>query len=235
MLTLVVGVSACGDDDGPPSTGTQPTPTEPTPTITGDDPPDTSSSPAAAISPPSRSTCRAITAATTAGPYYVTGTDRVKNGNLNSDHLPGDPIRISGYVYRGAGTDAPLANAVVDVWQADDAGAYHPESNGPASRYTDGELSLRGSVTTNADGFYSFTSIYPGEYEGRARHIHVRATSADGAGDVVSQLIMSKPGDRTPAASDGIARSLPDCHTMRFDEGDGMPTAYFDFHLPGAA
>jgi protocatechuate 3,4-dioxygenase beta subunit len=180
----------------------------------------------------STSTCTTTTTPTTEGPYYVTGTDRLRDGELNDDALPGERIRISGYVYRGTGTGTPLAGAVVDVWQADDAGDYWPESNGPASGYTAEQLSLRGSVVTDASGFYTFTTIFPGEYEGRARHIHIRFTAAEGDGDVVTQLIMSKDGDRTPAESDGIARSLPDCHTMRFaDGGDGIPTAFFDAHL----
>ena len=106
-----------------------------------------------------------------------------------------------------------------------------PRSNGPASGYQAGRLRLRGHVVTDAEGYYSFTTIYPGEYEGRTRHIHIRATSADGSRDVVTQLIMSKPGDRTPAANDSIARSLPPCHTMAFGTINGTSTAFFDFHL----
>lgn len=180
----------------------------------------------------STSRCSELTTATTAGPFYVTGTAQLTGGRLNVDALPGDPIRISGFVYRGAGTDAPLAGAIVDVWQADGSGTYWPAGNGPASRYTAAQLSLRGHVATDTKGFYSFTTIFPGEYEGRARHIHVRATSADGAHDVVTQLIMSKDGDRTPAADDAIARSLPACHTMVFTDGEDVPAAAFDFHLP---
>lgn len=175
--------------------------------------------------------CDTVTTPTTEGPYYVTGTAALVDGDLNVDDLPGDPIRITGHVYRGAGTGAPLAGAVVDVWQADAQGDYWPESNGPASGYSADALSLRGHVVTGADGGYAFTTISPGEYEGRARHIHLRATSADGTGDVITQIIMSKPGDGTPAEVDAIARSLPECHTMRFTTIEGLPTATFDVHM----
>lgn len=175
--------------------------------------------------------CTETTVATTEGPYYVTQTAALTNGDLNSDDLPGDPITISGYVFSGTGTDAPLANAVVDIWQADGGGTYWPASNGPATGYTAEQLSLRGHVVTDARGFYSFSTIYPGEYEGRARHIHIRGTSADGSKDVITQLIMSKDGDQTPATSDNIARSLPACNTMTFTDSNGTQTASFDFHL----
>lgn len=178
-----------------------------------------------------RTACQDITTSTTEGPYYVTGTARLSDGDLNVDDLPGEAIAITGHVYAGTGTASPLAGAVVDIWQADGEGRYWPQSNGPASGYADTDLSLRGSVVTDAAGAYTFTTIFPGEYEGRARHIHVRATSADGSRDVITQLIMSKPGDRFPAESDDIARSLPACHTMTFSEDAGRPTATFDFHL----
>ncbi len=155
------------------------------------------------------------------------------DGNLNYDSLPGDAIAIAGYVYSGTAKTTPLANAPVDIWQTDNSGAYWPESNGPASGYTAEQLSLRGHVVTDANGYYRFTTIFPGEYEGRARHIHIRATSADSNQDVITQLIMSKEGDQTPAAADDIARSLPECHTMRFATIEGTATAFFDVHLSG--
>jgi len=183
---------------------------------------------------PRTSTCASITTPTTEGPYYVTGTAALTGGNLNAAGLPGERIRITGHVYSGADKHTPLPNAIVDIWQADADGTYWPASNGPADGYADAELRLRGHVATAADGTYSFTTILPGEYEGRPRHIHVRATSGDGTQDVVTQLIVSRPGDRTPASADAIARSLPACHTMRFTTVRGTPTAAFDFHLAGA-
>ena len=45
---------------------------------------------------PSTSTCSTTTTSTTEGPYYVTGTAALTDGNLNAGKLPGDPIRIAG-------------------------------------------------------------------------------------------------------------------------------------------
>jgi protocatechuate 3,4-dioxygenase beta subunit len=229
-LVLAASGAACGGGNDATSSTSQTVAatntTAETSSTAAEDTTTTSTSPAAASS-----TCTELTTAATQGPYYVTGTAALADGNLNYDSLPGDSITISGYVFSGTGTDTPLANAIVDIWHADDAGAYWPQSNGPATQYTAEQLSLRGHVVTDAEGFYSFSTIYPGEYEGRARHIHIRATSADGTQDVTTQLIVSKTGDTTPAANDSIAQSLPACNTMNFTDANGTQTASFDFHL----
>jgi protocatechuate 3,4-dioxygenase beta subunit len=167
-----------------------------------------------------------LTQSTTEGPYYVAGTTELIDGNLNYANLPGEPIKISGYVYAGDKTNNPVTGAKIDIWQADSDGKYHPQGNGPASLYTATQLALRGYVITDEKGRYEFSSIYPGEYEGRPRHIHARA-SADGFTSVTTQLIAPKSGDKVSAAQDSIARELPSCNTLVFDKG----SATFDFHL----
>jgi protocatechuate 3,4-dioxygenase beta subunit len=66
---------------------------------------------------------------------------------------------------------APLAGAAVEIWQCDAAGNYseyaQPGYNGT------GQTFLRGLQVTNASGQVTFTTVYPGWYQGRATHIHV--------------------------------------------------------------
>jgi len=120
---------------------------------------------------------------------------------------------------------------MVEIWHADTAGGYHPNSNGDASQYTAGQLALRGYVLADENGHYEFTSIYPGYYQGRTRHIHVRA-SATGFGGVTTQIIVpSKPGDGTTPADDMIAQSLPASYKVVFTDNNGVPETTFDFHL----
>jgi len=102
----------------------------------------------------STSTCAATATSTTEGPYYVTGTAALIDGNLNAGKLPGDPIGIAGYVSGGTGKTTPLADAVVDIWHADGSGAYQRPSNGPAGGYSADQLCLRGHVVTDAKGYY---------------------------------------------------------------------------------
>jgi protocatechuate 3,4-dioxygenase beta subunit len=175
----------------------------------------------------------ALTVGVTEGPYYITGTSELTNGELNYTGLPGDPIMISGYVYGGVGNSKPLAGAKIEIWQADNNGSYHPNTNGDASQFSAGELALRGYVLTDAKGYYQFTSIYPGIYPGRCRHIHVRV-SASSYGGVVTQLIVpAKPGDSVTPEQDQIARSLPAVNHLTFETVDGVQTGSFDFHLGG--
>jgi len=172
-----------------------------------------------------------LTVGTTEGPYYVTDTVELTDGNLNYTALPGDPIKVSGFVYEGTDTSAPIPNAKVEIWHADSTGNYHPNSNGGAGQYQAGELALRGYVLTDSSGRYEFTSIYPGYYQGRTRHIHVRA-SADGFGGVVTQIIVpSKPGDGTTPETDSIAQSLPALNTVVFTNEGGVEATTFDFHI----
>jgi protocatechuate 3,4-dioxygenase beta subunit len=57
----------------------------------------------------------------------------------------------------------PVAGALVDLCQADAAGAYDNKG-----------FHLRGHVFTDAEGGYAFRTIMPGLYPGRTRHYHVK-------------------------------------------------------------
>lgn len=64
----------------------------------------------------------------------------------------------------------PIPNAVVDIWQCDKDGIY----SGFSSQNTLGQTFLRGVQITDANGQVSFTAIYPGWYNGRLTHLHVK-------------------------------------------------------------
>jgi protocatechuate 3,4-dioxygenase beta subunit len=68
-----------------------------------------------------------------------------------------------------ASTCKPLRGAAVDIWHADAAGNYSGFGAGASSR-----TFLRGIQKTDASGVAVFTTIYPGWYQGRAVHIHVK-------------------------------------------------------------
>ena len=120
---------------------------------------------------------RTPTEANIEGPYYRAGAPfRAKL----AEGLPGDPLRIAGRVLSPEG--APLAGAVVDVWQADRDGAYDLASDA---------FRLRGRIRCDADGRYAFETIRPGHYDlGEAKrpaHIHYRI-SADAHRPLTTQL-----------------------------------------------
>jgi protocatechuate 3,4-dioxygenase beta subunit len=78
---------------------------------------------------------------------------------------PGTPLALALTVVNVANGCAPVANATIEVWQCDAAGAY--------SEYNAVGTFLRGLQRTDANGKATFNTIYPGWYSGRATHIHL--------------------------------------------------------------
>lgn len=65
---------------------------------------------------------------------------------------------------------AVVPNANVEIWHVDAAGNYSQYGTQTTQTF------LRGIQTTNANGEVTFTTIYPGWYQGRATHIHLEVT-----------------------------------------------------------
>jgi protocatechuate 3,4-dioxygenase beta subunit len=224
LFALVASTAlSCADDETPTPAATAAIATEA---------PDATGAPASAdlaTAAASAESC-GYTPESTAGPYYVSGTRELTDGNLNYDDLDGTPLKVGGYVYASDENSEPVESAKIDIWQADDDGAYHPQDQGPASNFDPEDISLRGSVTTDERGYYEFSTILPGEYEGRTRHIHVRV-DASGHQPLISQIIVAQEGDRFPPENDMIASSFPECSLVALTERDGMQTTLFNFHI----
>jgi protocatechuate 3,4-dioxygenase beta subunit len=171
-----------------------------------------------------------ISVAVTEGPYYVSGTPALVSGNLNAANLAGTPIQVIGHVYEGLDNSKPVANAKIEIWHADNGGSYHPNSNGDISKYKTEDIALRGFITTDASGAYSFTTVYPGEYSGRTRHIHFKITTP--AKSLTTQLIIpALTGDALTFDEDTIAQGLPTCALLKLDTSAKPETANFNFRL----
>jgi protocatechuate 3,4-dioxygenase beta subunit len=82
----------------------------------------------------------------------------------------GTQLDLTITVVNTAASCAPLANVNVEIWQCDASGNYSQYGSERAQTY------LRGIQTTDANGRVTFTTIYPGWYQGRATHIHVEVT-----------------------------------------------------------
>jgi protocatechuate 3,4-dioxygenase beta subunit len=105
------------------------------------------------------------TIAETEGPYFKASSP--EKSNLFADVSAGTKLVVAGTVLTTA--CQPVNRALIDVWQADDAGAYDN------SGYT-----LRGHLFTDAKGAYEFTTVVPGLYPGRTRHIHIKVQAPNG-------------------------------------------------------
>jgi protocatechuate 3,4-dioxygenase beta subunit len=121
----------------------------------------------------------------TEGPYYTDNTP--ERANLYEAGMPGTKLVITGYVYDT--NCQPVANAWLDFWQADATGEYD------ITGYT-----LRGHQFTDANGFYTLTTVVPGIYPGRTEHIHFKVQAPNGQ-VITSQLFF--PGV-AQNESDGI-------------------------------
>jgi hydroxyquinol 1,2-dioxygenase len=96
------------------------------------------------------------TESTVFGPFFVEGSPRYELGDDIANGAPGEPCLIRGRV--GSIDGSPIADARVEVWQADDHGLYDVQ-------YDDlGEPRARGHFLTDDDGRFSFWSVKPEPY-----------------------------------------------------------------------
>ena len=78
-----------------------------------------------------------------------------------------------------AGTCKPIKGADVEIWHADATGEYSGFDGGssggpPGSGSTTSTRYLRGHQKSDATGRVRFDTLYPGWYNGRTPHIHVK-------------------------------------------------------------
>jgi protocatechuate 3,4-dioxygenase beta subunit len=100
----------------------------------------------------------------TEGPFFT--PDSPERTSLLEPGLEGTTLMVAGSVLA---TDcSPVPGALLDFWQADDAGEYDNES-----------YRLRGHQFADERGRYRLETIVPGLYTGRTRHIHVKVQAPD--------------------------------------------------------
>ncbi|MCA9583056.1 MAG: hypothetical protein KC416_14755, partial [Myxococcales bacterium] len=100
---------------------------------------------------------------------------------LASPDEPGERLLVTGVISNACQT--PATGHVLDVWGADETGAYHS-----VTRF----YRLRGHVTTDERGFFAFETIIPGRYaEGdgfRPSHLHAKVFAPNGQTVLTTQL-----------------------------------------------
>ncbi|UJR36302.1 hypothetical protein I4U23_029031 [Adineta vaga] len=113
-----------------------------------------------------------LTPQATEGPYYWNATIRQ---NI-TEGKSGIPLRLSISVI-DTNNCSPLVGALVDLWHCDSIGIYShyiAASQGIQNSVNDNQTFFRGLALTNVNGIATFDTIYPGWYEGRATHIHLK-------------------------------------------------------------
>ncbi|WP_432991914.1 catechol 1,2-dioxygenase [Dactylosporangium sp. CA-233914] len=176
------------------------------------------------------------------GPYYVPDApEQGADGTLPMrDGEPGTQLLWSGTVSSTDGT--PLADAKVELWQADADGFY--------SQFAPGlpEWNLRGTFTAGQDGAFRIRTIQPAPYQiptdgacgrliaaagwhaWRPAHLHVKV-SAPGHQLLTAQLYF--PGD--PHNDDDIATAVkPELMLNPQPQPDGSAAVEYGFVLDPA-
>jgi catechol 1,2-dioxygenase len=93
------------------------------------------------------------------GPFYRFGAPF--QTKLAGPEEAGERLVISGKVY-GSDCRTRLANALIEVWQANSAGLY--DTNKPGNFTEHGHFHLRGMMLTDQQGNYELETIMPGRY-----------------------------------------------------------------------
>ena len=150
--------------------------------------------------------------------------------NDHPGYLGGVPMQITVLVRSTSCSSVP--DAVVDVWQADPAGAYWQESDiwsgGRSRRLTNTSSNHHYNCRAHSapgTNTYTFTSLLPGYYSlgrdrWRPRHVHIRVR-APGYNTLVSQIYFE--GDAV-LASERIAKDL--IVPLRLQSGDGSTAPF---------
>ena len=102
----------------------------------------------------------------TEGPYYI--ANEAVRRNI-TEGRPGTPLLLRAFVVN-ASTCKPIKGAAVDIWHADAARRLL----GVRARARRAARSCAGVQRTNAKGLALFRTVYPGWYQGRTVHIHVK-------------------------------------------------------------
>ena len=175
---------------------------------------------------------------TVLGPFYIPGGKPRQNGDsiIETDD-PGPRLRVSGHVRSQNG--APIKGATLEIWETATNGFY------PVQDDHQDPQNLRGTLTTDEDGYFEFLTVRPvpypvpvdgpvgdfmratGRHPMRAAHIHF-VVNAAGHYPVQTHVFDSESDYLDSDAVFGVRDSL----ILEFKEGsNGELSTTFDITL----
>jgi protocatechuate 3,4-dioxygenase, alpha subunit len=175
----------------------------------------------------------------TAGPFIHIGTlpsiaglrtkGEEKQNILANGGQPAEPIRIEGMIYDGAG--APVTDALIEIWQADNKGRH-------------GSTAFSGWGRAAADfktGLFWFDTIKPGATryrDGRSQAPHVSFSIFARGINIHLQTRMYFPDEESANAADPVLQAVgkPELAATLIAQKatrDGQSVYRFDIHLQG--
>ncbi len=176
------------------------------------------------------------TSSQTIGPYLHIGLTWLVIDNLAAPGVPGERVTVSGRVIDGDGK--PVADAVVEIWQANAHGRYaHPEDTQDKPLATD--FRGFGRVPTDDDGRFRFATIKPGRVPAgagglQAPHLNVTIFMRGLLKHLVTRMYFA--GDPANAEDEALLRVAADRReTLTAKPVAGQPGSLtWDIVLQGA-
>jgi protocatechuate 3,4-dioxygenase beta subunit len=137
------------------------------------------------------------------GPYYL-GLEKIRKDITEGKRGLRLDLRIK---VVDSSSCEPLSDVAVDIWHAAANGRY----SGFSGQGTTGETFLRGVQVTDENGIAVFRTIYPGWYQGRATHIHLKAHVGGTAGTKYTGGHVAHTGQLffSDATTDRVAKRSP--------------------------
>ena len=188
-----------------------------------------------------------VTPAQTIGPFFAVGLLWADGPEVVAEGTPG-AVRIGGRVLDGAGD--PVADALVETWQADPEGCFaHPDDpRGPGGSWGqppgsspgesgDGGFRGFGRCPTDAQGRWAVHTLKPGPLPApdggaEAPHLDVSVFARGLLHRVVTRIYF--PDEAEANAADPLLGSISDprvrARLVAVPDSDGLR---FDIHLQG--
>jgi protocatechuate 3,4-dioxygenase alpha subunit len=170
----------------------------------------------------------------TIGPFFHEALlDRDRSELVSSGHP--EAIEIRGTVYDGAGEAVP--DAMVEIWQANQAGRYDHPADDREDPSIDEDFSGFGRSGTGMRGEFSFLTVKPGPVPGpdgrlQAPHVMVSVFARGLLKRLVTRIYF--PDEEEANAVDPVLSSIEDEELREtLIAGDQGGALRFDIHLQG--
>jgi protocatechuate 3,4-dioxygenase, alpha subunit len=172
------------------------------------------------------------TASQTVGPYLLIGLIRGGGQNdLVQAETAGERIKITGIVYDGS--DEPVTDGMVEIWQADANGIFNHPSD-PLREGADPHFRGFGRSATVDGGIFTFHTVKPGGRDGSAPHVNVHVFARGLLLHVMTRIYFEDEAanEADPVLGTIEAERRPTLIAIR-EESEGVPTYCFDIRLQG--
>lgn len=142
------------------------------------------------------------TASDIEGPFYTPNAPKLTV--LAPANEPGTRLLVTGTLLDASDCETGLVGYIIDLWHADDAGAYDNAG-----------FHLRGQLTTDAQGQFHIDTVLPGRYPDRPyRHIHLKIRSPEGKDLLTTQIYFDKdeqlPKQKVTGPIATVTQTTPD-------------------------